>query len=175
MCISCLTKDTVRMVSPQRNSGKEASIRGLANELVVLGILLPEFPEAMLAAHQNSSHDMIIPVSHEDFVRVQIKTSQKSISLGGGSRGGIDRTYLAGINNPKTYRYTTENTDLIIGIKQLDGLGRYDLYFVPSKVVELIDQQSISVNKVGFTKNDINIIKICKDPSYIQEYMNYLN
>ena len=46
----------------QYDTGKNASIAGIANEHIVLGILLPFFPEAMLSSHQQSSHDLIIPV-----------------------------------------------------------------------------------------------------------------
>ena len=61
-------------------AGKQASIAGVANEHVVLGILLPFFPNAMLSAHQQSTHDLIIP--HEEiYIRAQVKTSKKSISF----------------------------------------------------------------------------------------------
>ena len=105
-------------------SGKQASIAGVANEHIVLGILLPFFPNAMLSSHQQSSHDLIIPHG-EIFIRAQVKTSKKSISFTGGNRGGIDRTYLASNNNPKTYTYSTKDTDIIIGIKPIE-IGKFE-------------------------------------------------
>ena len=148
-------------------SGKQASIAGIANEHVVLGILLPEFPDAMLSSHQQSSHDMIIP-SGDDFIRAQIKTADISVNFSGGGRGGIDRTYLKGENNPKTYTYSTKNTDVVIGIKPLD-IGKYDLFFVPSIVIEMLDQKSIANNRVSFTKNNFDYLIKAKDKSFCEE------
>jgi len=145
-------------------SGKQASIAGIANEHIVLGILLPEFPDAMLSSHQQSSHDMIIP-SGDDFIRAQIKTADTSVSFSGGSRGGVDRTYIKGKNNPKTYKYSTEDTDVVIGIKPLE-IGKYDLFFVPSIVIEMLDQKSIANNKVSFTKNNYEYLTKAKDKKF---------
>ena len=148
----------------QYEAGKQASIAGVANEHVVLGILLPFFPNAMLSAHQQSTHDLIIPYE-EIYIRAQVKTSNKSISFIGGSRAGIDRTYIASINNPKTYTYSRKDTDIIIGIKPIE-IGKFDLFFVPSLVVELSKQKSISTGKVAFTKNNFNYLKNCTDREF---------
>jgi len=145
-------------------SGKQASIAGVANEHIVLGILLPFFPNAMLSSHQQSSHDLIIPHG-EIFIRAQVKTSKKSISFTGGNRGGIDRTYLASTNNPKTYTYSTKDTDIIIGIKPIE-IGKFELFFIPSLIVELSGQKSISTGKVAFTKNNLDYLKNCTDRSF---------
>ena len=145
-------------------SGKQASIAGVANEHIVLGILLPFFPNAMLSSHQQSSHDLIIPHG-EIFIRAQVKTSKKSISFTGGSRGGIDRTYMASTNNPKTYTYSTKDTDIIIGIKPIE-IGKFELFFIPSLIVELSGQKSISTGKVAFTKNNLDYLKNCTDRSF---------
>ena len=145
-------------------SGKQASIAGVANEHIVLGILLPFFPNAMLSSHQQSTHDLIIP--HEEiYIRAQVKTSKKSISFTGGSRAGIDRTYMASTNNPKTYTYSTKDTDIIIGIKPIE-IGKFELFFIPSLIVELSGQKSISTGKVAFTKNNFDYLKNCTDKSF---------
>lgn len=148
-------------------SGKQASIAGTANEHIVLGILLPEFPDAMLSSHQQSSHDMIIP-SGDNFIRAQIKTANKSISFSGGGRGGIDRTYIKGKNNPKTYTYSTIDTDVVIGIEPI-AIGSYDLFFVPSLVIERLGKKSISNNKVAFTKNNFDYLVKSKDMNFCNE------
>ena len=148
-------------------SGKQASIAGTANEHIVLGILLPEFPDAMLSSHQQSSHDMIIP-SGDNFIRAQIKTANKSISFSGGGRGGIDRTYIKGKNNPKTYTYSTIDTDVVIGIEPI-AIGSYDLFFVPSLVIERLGKKSISNNKVAFTKNNFDYLVKSKDTNFCNE------
>ena len=147
-------------------SGKQASIAGIANEHIVLGILLPNFPDAMLSSHQQSSHDMIIP-SGNNFIRAQIKTASNSISFSGGGRGGIDRTYVKGKNNPKTYTYSTTNTDVVIGIKPLK-IGKYDLFFVPSLVIEMLDQKSIANSKVSFTKNNFDYLVNSGDAKFCE-------
>ena len=148
-------------------SGKQASIAGTANEHIVLGILLPEFPDAMLSSHQQSSHDMIIP-SGDNFIRAQIKTANKSISFSGGGRGGIDRPYIKGKNNPKTYTYSTIDTDVVIGIEPI-AIGSYDLFFVPSLVIERLGKKSISNNKVAFTKNNFDYLVKSKDMNFCNE------
>ena len=145
-------------------SGKQASIAGVANEHIVLGILLPFFPNAMLSSHQHSTHDLIIP--HEEiYIRAQVKTSKKSISFTGGSRAGTDRTYMPSTNNPKTYTYSTKDTDIIIGIKPIE-IGKFELFFIPSLIVELSGQKSISTGKVAFTKNNLDYLKNCTDKSF---------
>ena len=145
-------------------SGKQASIAGVANEHIVLGILLPFFPNTMLSSHQQSTHDLIIP--HEEiYIRAQVKTSKKSISFIGGNRAGVDRTYITSTNNPKTYTYSTKDTDIIIGIKPI-GIGIFELFFIPSIIVELSAQKSISTGKVGFTKNNFDYLKNCTDRSF---------
>ena len=155
-------------------SGKQASIAGVANEHIVLGILLPFFPNAMLSSHQQSSHDLIIPHG-EIFIRAQVKTSKKSISFTGGNRGGIDRTYLASTNNPKTYTYSTKDTDIIIGIKPIE-IGKFELFFIPSLIVELSGQKSISTGKVAFTKNNLDYLKNCTDRSFcLREFRDLIN
>lgn len=147
-------------------AGKQASIAGIANEHIVLGILLPYFPDAMLSSHQQSSHDMIIP-SGGNFIRAQIKTANKSVSFSGGRRGGIDRTYVKGKNNPKSYTYSTEDTDVVIGIRPSE-IGKYDLFFMPSKVIEMLGQQSIANSKVSFTKNNFDYLIKCKDIKFCE-------
>jgi hypothetical protein len=42
-------------------------------------------------------------------------------------------------------------------------LNRFDLYIFPTYWVELINQDSISLNKIAFTKNNFYLIDICKD------------
>ena len=154
-------------------SGKLASIAGAANEHIVLGMLLTRYPDTMLSSHQQSSHDLIINFK-KSFIRAQIKTSQKSISFTGGNRAGQDRTYKKGKNNPKTYTYSSLDTDVVIGISPLE-VGRYDLYFVPSLVIEKINQKSLSINKVSFTKNNFLYLENCKDEEFVYEYIKKLS
>ncbi len=149
-------------------SGKKSAIVGIANELVTLGLLLPRFPNTMLSAHQLSSHDIIIPLSNGSYVRAQVKTAKKSVTFTGGQRGGVDRTYDSETNESKEYKYSTKDTDIIIGITEV-RFGTYELYFVPSLVVEKLNQKSISINKIAFTKNELSYIEHCKDAKFCEE------
>ena len=154
-------------------TGKISAITGKANELITLGMLLPEFPNAMLSAHEQSSHDIIIALDSDNFIRAQVKTAGPSINFTGGNRGGIDRTYTKGTDNPKSYTYSTDDTDVVIGIHNTN-FGKYDLYFVPSLVIEKINQKSISIKKILFTKNDLKIISLCKDEKYCNKFLKSL-
>ena len=149
------------------NKSKLAAIRGKANEIIVLGILLPHYPNTMLSPHELSSHDMSIPISRSFLVRAQIITSQKSIDFTGGGRAGIDRTYKS---NKKIYTYSSKLLDLVIGIKE-NSFGNYALYFVPTKVIDKLGQKSISVNKVMFTENDFEVIERCTEDKYCDDFL----
>ena len=149
-------------------------VRGSANELIVLGILLPFYPESMLSAVANSSHDMSIrlPVADDPVVRVQIKTAHDRVVFTGGSRAGRERLTLT---KEKVYPYTSDKADVVIGIDELSEIGRYDLYFVPTRVIDRVVQLSISNGKIAFTKNKLEIISRCKDPAYVEWYLTQIN
>ena len=153
-------------------SGKVSGIIGKSNELITLGLLLPHFPNAMLSSHELSSHDIIIPWSN-DYYRTQVKTANPSISFVGGTRGGVDRNYDPSKNISKKYRYSTKDTDLIIGIKKCD-FGIFELYFVPSIFLNWTKKQSMSTNKLEFTKNNFLFVENCKDENFIKKKFSRL-
>ncbi len=91
-------------------------------------------------------------------------TSKTSISFTGGSRGGVDRTYKSGV---KTYTQSTKTSDLIIGVKECSN-GSFDLYFIPTLLVEMLSpQKSISINRVHFFKNNYDVLINCKDRDFV--------
>jgi len=145
---------------------KKAALVGTANQYITLGMLLPEFPETMLCSHDQSAQDMFI--ADISPIRIQIKTASKSIKFTGGTRGGVDRTYDKTTNQSKEYKYSTKDTDLIIGVHE-NARGKYELYFVPSIVIDKLDQKGISINKVAFTKNDYDVIRNCKDEQFCED------
>ena len=153
-------------------SGKESGIIGKSNELITLGLLLPYFPNAMLSAHELSSHDIIIPWKN-DYFRTQVKTANPSIPFTAGTRGGIDRNYDSTINISKKYKYSTKDTDLVIGIKN-SGVGIIELYFVPTIFLDQTPQQSMSTNKLIFTKNNFDFVKFCKDKKFVAKHFSHL-
>lgn len=100
----------------------------------------------------------------ETIIRAQVKTvSANTIGFIGGLRGGVDRTYKSGV---KTYVQTTKTSDLVIGIKELKN-GSFDLYFVPTILIETIGQKSISINRIRSLKNNAEILENCKNHEYI--------
>jgi len=91
-----------------------------------------------------SPYDIIIAFKKEDgseeIIRAQVKTAKKSVSFTGGIRGGVDRTYKSGI---KEYVQSTVTSDIVIGIHPL-GNDSYELYFVPTILIEELNQKTIS-------------------------------
>jgi len=153
--------------------GKESSIKGKANEYLVLGALLPMFPNTMMSSNEQTAHDLIVHLSKNDDIRVQVKTVSKenSITFEAGKRAGAERRQISGM---KEYQYSADDTDVVIGIKAIDT-GSFELFFVPSLVIDEIGQKSISANVVKFTKNDFEVITRCKDRSYVKEFIKKLN
>jgi hypothetical protein len=142
--------------------GLQASVEGFAHEHIVAGILMKKFQNVSLVDLPLSPYDIIIAFKKEDgtedIIRAQVKTAKKSISFIGGTRGGIDREYKSGV---KEYKQSTSTSDVVIGIHHL-GNNSYDLYFVPTILIEKLNQKSISINKVGKLKNNYSILRNCK-------------
>jgi len=157
-------------MSTNEEKGREAAAKGFAHEHIVAGILMKQYQNVSLVDLPLSSYDLIIVFKKngngkEEIVRAQVKTISTSGSLkfSGGSRGGIDREYKSGI---KTYVQTTKTSDVVIGIEALEN-GSFDLYFVPTILIEKIGQKSISKNKIQSLKNNAEILENCKDQTYI--------
>jgi len=143
--------------------GLQASVEGFAHEHIVAGILMKKFQNVSLVDLPLSPYDIIIVFkkkdSTEDIIRAQVKTAKKSISFIGGTRGGIDREYKSGV---KEYKQSTSTSDVVIGIHPL-GNNSYDLYFVPTILIEKLNQKSISIKKVEKLKNNYFILRNCKN------------
>ncbi len=155
--------------------GRMASVEGFANEHIAVGILMKKFQNVSLVDLPLSSYDIIIARKlengKEDIIRAQVKTARKSISFRGGTRGGVDRTYKSGV---KEYTQSHETSDIVIGVTPLPD-SQYDLYFIPSLLIEMIGQKSISINKVQFLKNNFEVISHCKEQDFIKSlYKEYL-
>jgi len=143
--------------------GLQASVEGFAHEHIVAGILMKKFQNVSLVDLPLSPYDIIIVFkkkdSTEDIIRAQVKTAKKSISFIGGTRGGIDREYKSGV---KEYKQSTSTSDVVIGIHPL-GNNSYDLYFVPTILIEKLNQKTISIKKVEKLKNNYFILRNCKN------------
>lgn len=140
--------------------GKYAATLGDAHEHIVIGLLIRIGLEVGKVDVSSGPYDLFVyafkkPKGKRIFLRVQVKTikggNTGSLTLGGGSRGGVDRTYKSGV---KTYTYTTEHNDLIIGIDQ----KTLDLYIIPTLITQKYFKHSISKNKLTIFKNNWDIL-----------------
>lgn len=106
----------------------------------------------------------------ENIIRAQVKTAIQSISFIGGVRGGVDREYKSGV---KEYTQSTAISDVVIGLHPI-GKDSFELYFVPTVLVEQMNQKSVSLNRIGVLKNNYFILENCKNRELIlQECKKY--
>lgn len=98
----------------------------------------------------------------EDIIRAQVKTATKNIKFTGGTRGGVDRYYKSGV---KEYTQSPKTSDVIIGLHSI-GKDSFELFFVPTIVVERLSQKSISLNRISALKNNYDILENCKNKDY---------
>jgi len=154
-------------MSDAEERGRQASIEGFANEHIVAGMLMKKYKNVSLVALPLSPYDVIIAlkdsVNKEDIIRAQLKTATKSVSFTGGTRGGVDRVYLS---NVKTYKHSTATSDIIVGLHQI-GRDSFELYFVPTILIEVLKQKSISISKIGALKNNYEMLERCKDSKFV--------
>jgi len=153
--------------------GRDAAISGFAHEHIVAGILMKLYGNVSLVDLPLSPYDIIIVFKTEqgeDIIRAQVKTAQNSVSFTGGGRGGVDREYVSDI---KVYRQSTKTCDVVIGVHPRES-DAYDLYFVPTLLIEELSQSSISLRRIAALKNNYDILERCKDSTFVishcQEY-----
>ena len=145
--------------------GRDAAISGFAHEHIATGILMKRYGNVSLVDLPLSPYDIVIVYkteSGEDIVRVQVKTAKSSISFTGGARGGVDRTYKSDV---KTYTQSTETCDVVIGLHPHND--SYDLYFVPTILIEKLGQSSITLKKIEALKNNYEMLDNCKNSEYV--------
>ena len=147
--------------------GRQASVDGFAHEHIVAGILMKKYQNVSLVDLPLSPYDIIIvrqdAAGYEDIIRAQVKTARQSIPFTGGSRGGIDRAYKSGV---KEYTQSTVTSDVVIGIHPISD-NAYELYFVPTLLIERLNQKSISINRIRDLKENYFILENCKNEEVI--------
>ncbi|MCD4744904.1 MAG: hypothetical protein K8R58_01240 [Bacteroidales bacterium] len=151
------------------DKGKQASIDGFAHEHIVVGILMKKFQNVSLVDLPLSSYDIIIArkikdQENEDIIRVQVKTAKKSISFTGGTRGGVDREYKSDV---KTYIQSPKTSDVVVGIQPINNKDGYNLYFVPTILIEKWGTKSKSLGKIEALKDNYDFLINCKNHKYI--------
>lgn len=149
--------------------GRQASVDGFAHEHIVVGILMKKYQNVSLVDLPLSPYDIIIvrkgTDDSEDIIRAQVKTATQSVSFTGGARGGVDREYKSDV---KTYTQSTTTSDVVIGIHPI-GDNTFEMYFVPTILIEHLNQKSISINKIGGLKENYFILENCKNEEVIIE------
>ena len=145
--------------------GRDAAISGFAHEHIAAGILMKRYGNVSLVDLPLSPYDIVIVYKKdhgEDIVRAQVKTAKSSISFMGGTRGGVDRTYKSGV---KSYTQSPSTCDVVIGLHPYDD--SYDLYFVPTILIEQLGQSSISLSKIYALKNNYKMLDNCKNSEFV--------
>lgn len=147
--------------------GLQASVDGFAHEHIVAGILMKRYQNVSLVDLPLSPYDIIIvlkqPSDKEDILGAQVKTATHAISFTGGTRGGIDRKYISGV---KEYKQSPKTSDVVIGLHPR-GVDSFDLYFVPTTLIEQLTQKSISHGRIEALKNNYKMLENCKNRDFV--------
>lgn len=148
--------------------GKQASVDGFAHEHIAAGILMKKYQNVSLVDLPLSPYDIIIvrkitADNSEDIIRAQVKTATRSVPFTGRGRGGVDRTYKSGV---KTYTQSTATSDVVIGVHPI-GNNAFELYFVPTILIEELNQKSISINKIKDLKENYALLENCKNRKFV--------
>lgn len=157
------------MAEERAKRGRQNAVEGFANEHIVAGILMKRYQNVSLVDFPLSRYDIIIVIdderSEETTIRAQVKTAKDSVGFTGGTKGGVDRTYKSG---EKSYRQSTVTSDVVIGLHPVNK-DSFELYFVPTVLVEALGQGSISLSKIIALKNNYAMLEKCKDERFVIE------
>jgi len=149
------------------DKGRQAAVNGAAHEHIVVGILMKKYQNVSQVDLPLSPYDIVIvrktAGDKENIIRAQVKTARDSISFRGGTRGGKDRTYKSDV---KEYTQSTKTSDVVIGLHPHNA-DSFDLYFVPTILVEALKRKSISLGRVQLLKNNYEMLENCKDKDFV--------
>lgn len=138
-----------------------------AHEHMVCGILMKRYQNVSLVDLPLSPYDIIIVFKNENdeeiIIRAQVKTARTSVSFTGGTRGGVDREYKSDV---KTYTQSTKTSDVVIGYKPISD-DQFELYFIPTILIEVLNSKSKSLNLLSSLKNNYEILERCKDKEFV--------
>ena len=144
---------------------------GAAHEHLVTGLLMRLGFDVSVCSVTTANYDVLVQAfsngsgSSEMLLKAQVKTCQGSLSLTGGGRGGVDRITISGV---KTYKYTEEHCDLMIGVSRDD----LDLYLFPVRFAYLYNT-SVSLKKIRTVRNNWDILLNWND-GYLSSLQNSL-
>lgn len=147
--------------------GKKAAVDGFAHELILTGILMKRYLNVSLVDLPLSEYDILVVFKNENeeeiFIRVQSKTATKSVKFTGGTRGGVDREYKSDV---KKYTQSPKTADVVIGITPNEN-GSFDLYIVPTVIIEFFGTESKSIGQLQSLKNNFEMLERSKDHEFI--------
>ena len=150
-------------MATKEEKGRQGAIDGIAHGHIVFGLLMKKYRDVFHSDLPLSSYDIIIVEqrndSEENTIRAQVKTSPQVVPFTGGGRSGVARRYQSGV---KEYIYSTQTSDVIIGIRPTDD-NSFELYFVPTVLIEELKQKSISIRKIQALKDNYFILENCKN------------
>jgi len=137
--------------------GKFSALLGDANEYIVTGLLIRLGFDTAVMVVKGQPYDLLVsafkqPKGERVPLRSQIKTVSKggSIKFEAGGRAGVNRHYISGV---KTYKYTIEHNDLIIGV----DIQTLDLYLIPTRFIGKWGK-SKAISKLQSLKNNWDIL-----------------
>lgn len=147
--------------------GKKAAVDGFAHELILAGILMKRYLNVSLVDLPLSEYDILLVLKNENneetFIRIQSKTATKYIKFTGGTRGGVDREYKSDV---KKYIQSPKTADVIIGVHPTES-GNFDLYIVPTILIEYFGTESKSLKQLQPLKNNFEMLELSKEHSFV--------
>lgn len=157
-------------MNDEKNSqerGNQASVDGFAHELIVVGLLMKKYQNVSKVDLPLSPYDVIIVLKdqkdQENIIRAQVKTARDSLRFIGGTRGGVDRTQKSDV---KIYRQSPVTSDVIIGCCPKEDHS-FDLYFVPTILIDVWDTGSKSLGKIQPLLFNYDFLEKSKNHDYI--------
>ena len=151
-------------------SGSHAANIGIANEHIALGILMQKY-NASKVDLPSSKFDIIL-LHKKNYVRIQSKTANPTITFKGNMRAGKANK---GASDPKfAFRYDRTHCDILMGVKSnfnnRNELLGVDLFFLPTILVEKIaNENGISTNCLMGLKYNYEILENCHDEKFLLE------
>jgi hypothetical protein len=132
--------------------GKFRTVNGNADELIAIGRVIKAGFACSKVEISNGKYDAVIDLGHKgQLIRVQIKgTGSGVLALTGGGRSGqqISREV-----EQRTYKYTKEDCDMILGIDSDNG----DIYIMPIEDTESFGN-TVSLARIADYKENWGIL-----------------
>lgn len=128
------------------------TINGNADELIAVGKCVKAGFHCSKLETTNGRYDAVIDAGKGNLLRVQIKgTSNGILSFSGGGRSGqqINRAI-----SQRTYKYSPDDCDIILGIDSNNG----DCYIIPINIIGKFGK-SKTLSKLGKYKENWNLLK----------------